>query len=163
MRCRVCSWQVYTSCSPTDTYQHRAAAAAAMPQSLTCCAVHHMCPYTCRQLGACEFLDDEHYCSLEALLVQLGCKEVVLPRAPDGATKATPTTADATQATPQGTAGGVTQGGAVGGGILPGGADARRLRDVVMRVGALASDRPSKAFGTKNLEQDLGRLLKVGP
>jgi hypothetical protein len=32
-----------------------------------------------------------------------------------------------------------------------------------MRVGALASDRPSKAFGTKNLEQDLGRLLKVGP
>jgi hypothetical protein len=30
-----------------------------------------------------------------------------------------------------------------------------------MRVGALASERPSKAFGTKNLEQDLGRLLKV--
>ena len=34
-----------------------------------------------RRLGACEFADDEHFCSLEAVLLQLGVKEVVLPKA----------------------------------------------------------------------------------
>ena len=34
-----------------------------------------------RRLGACEFADDEHFCSLEAVLLQLGAKEVVLPKA----------------------------------------------------------------------------------
>lgn len=33
-----------------------------------------------RRLGACEFADDEHFCSLEAVLLQLGAKEVVLPK-----------------------------------------------------------------------------------
>jgi DNA mismatch repair protein MSH2 len=31
-----------------------------------------------RKLGACEFADDEHFCSTEAVLLQLGAKEVVL-------------------------------------------------------------------------------------
>lgn len=33
----------------------------------------------CR-IGACEFTDDDHFCVLESLVVQLGAKEVVLPR-----------------------------------------------------------------------------------
>ena len=34
-----------------------------------------------RRLGTCEFADDEHFCALEAVLLQLGVKEVVLPKA----------------------------------------------------------------------------------
>lgn len=34
----------------------------------------------CRLLGACELPDDDHFCLLESLLVQLGVKEVALPR-----------------------------------------------------------------------------------
>jgi len=37
-----------------------------------------------RRAGACEFADDEHFCSLEAVLLQLGAKEVVLPKARAG-------------------------------------------------------------------------------
>ena len=37
----------------------------------------------CRRLGACEFADDEHLCTLEATLVQLGAKEVVMPKVGD--------------------------------------------------------------------------------
>lgn len=33
-----------------------------------------------RRLGACEFADDEYFCSTEAVLMQLGAKEVVLPK-----------------------------------------------------------------------------------
>jgi hypothetical protein len=41
-------------------------------------------------------------------------------------------------------------------------ADAGRLRDVVARCNALGSERPRVVFGTRNLEQDLGRLLRSG-
>ena len=40
--------------------------------------------------------------------------------------------------------------------------DAVRVRDVVSRCGALASDRLRSTYATKNLEQDLGRLLRSG-
>jgi DNA mismatch repair protein MSH2 len=33
-----------------------------------------------RSMGACEFADDEYFCSTEAVLVQIGAKEVVLPK-----------------------------------------------------------------------------------
>ena len=33
-----------------------------------------------RSLGACQFAVDDHFCALEAVLVQLGAKEIVLPK-----------------------------------------------------------------------------------
>ena len=41
-------------------------------------------------------------------------------------------------------------------------ADAGRLRDVVARCNALGSERARTTFSTKNLEQDLARLLRSG-
>lgn len=41
-------------------------------------------------------------------------------------------------------------------------ADASRLRDVISRCSALPSDRAKSNFSTKNLEQDLIRLLRSG-
>ncbi|KAK9842053.1 hypothetical protein WJX81_006373 [Elliptochloris bilobata] len=82
-----------------------------------------------RRLGACEFADDEHFCSLEAVLLQLGAKEVVLPKDAEGAAQS---------------------------------ADGARLRDVVARCAALGSERPRVAYATRNLEQDLARLLRSG-
>ncbi len=38
------------------------------------------CDATGRKLGACQFTDDEHFCNLETVLVQLGAKECVLPK-----------------------------------------------------------------------------------
>lgn len=38
------------------------------------------CDATRRKLGACQFTDDEHFCNLETVLVQLGAKECVLPK-----------------------------------------------------------------------------------
>jgi DNA mismatch repair protein MSH2 len=43
-----------------------------------------------------------------------------------------------------------------------GSADASRLRDVVSRCNALGSERPRTIFSTRNLEQDLARLLRSG-
>jgi len=78
---------------------------------------------TTRELGACEFVDDEQFCSLEAVICQLGTKECILPR-------------EATE-TPEG----------------------RRLRDLVGRCGALATERKSSEFDVRDLEDDLARLL----
>ena len=38
------------------------------------------CDASARKLGACEFADDEHFCTLESVIVQLGAKEVVIPK-----------------------------------------------------------------------------------
>lgn len=38
------------------------------------------CAASTRTLGACEFVDDEHFCTLESVIVQLGAKEVVIPK-----------------------------------------------------------------------------------
>jgi len=37
------------------------------------------CVPSTRTLGACQFVDDDHYCQLEALVAQLGARECVLP------------------------------------------------------------------------------------
>ena len=78
---------------------------------------------TTRELGACEFVDDEQFCALEAVVCQLGTKECVLPR-------------EATE-TPEG----------------------RRLRDLISRCGALATERKPSDFDARDLEDDLARLL----
>lgn len=84
---------------------------------------------TGRLLGACEFLEpDDHLSLLEAVVSQLGPKEVVLPKE--------------LPAVPE--------------------ADVRRLQDLLTRCGALASEKPKALFATKNLEGDLGRLLRAG-
>eukprot|EP00891_Asterochloris_glomerata_P003123 jgi/Astpho2/3123/fgenesh1_pm.00051_%23_46_t len=87
------------------------------------------CDAASRKLGMCEITDDEHFCNLEAVVVQLGAKECVLVKEKDTAT---------------------------------GGTDAARLRDVMSRCGALASERPKATFSDRNVEQDLARLLKGG-
>ena len=38
------------------------------------------CNVSTRQLGACEFVDSEQYCTLESVMLQLGAKEVVMPK-----------------------------------------------------------------------------------
>lgn len=41
------------------------------------------CNVSNRQLGACEFVDSEQYCTLESVMLQLGAKEVVMPKVCD--------------------------------------------------------------------------------
>ena len=156
-----------------------------------------------RRLGACEFADDEHFCNLEAVTMQLGAKECVIPKVrccqdppqgklergfgPEAATSlarasngfaarycaatagvrlwldrsqlrgstdthSAPVAAAfeaccllGQEAAASGTAG-----------------DWRRLRDVLGRCEALATERDKSSFSGKNVEQDLGRLLRDG-
>lgn len=40
--------------------------------------------------------------------------------------------------------------------------DSERLKDIILRCDAMATEKPRATFNAKNLEQDLPRLLKTG-
>lgn len=88
---------------------------------------------TGHRMGACEFADDEHFCSCETALTQLGPKEAVVP-------------VD------------VSQEGDGAGSISR--ADKARLSHVLSQCDVSVSSRPKQIFSVKNISQDLARLLK---
>ncbi|KAK0712973.1 muts domain V-domain-containing protein [Lasiosphaeria miniovina] len=82
---------------------------------------------TVRELGVSEFLDNDLYSNLEALLIQLGVRECLIQL--DKAEK---------DKDPELT----------------------KLRQIMDNCGVAISERPAVDFGTKDIEQDLTRLLK---
>ncbi|GAX83908.1 hypothetical protein CEUSTIGMA_g11332.t1 [Chlamydomonas eustigma] len=92
-----------------------------------------------RRLGACQFVDDDRLCSLEAVIIQLGVRECVLLQE-----AVHPAVTEITPSEPQ-TA-----------------ADRVKLVDLLSRCGVMATERPKAFFSTKHLQTDLAKLVKSG-
>ncbi|KAK0265335.1 MSH2 protein [Friedmanniomyces endolithicus] len=78
-----------------------------------------------RELGVCEFADNDIYSNFESLLIQLGVKECLLQS--DGTKKD---------------------------------AELHKLRTIADNCGCAVSERPASDFGSRDIEQDLTRLLR---
>ncbi len=92
------------------------------------------------RLGACEFVDDAQFCTLETCLTQLGPKEVVVC---EDVMVAADKTGDGAQVSPS--------------------KDGRTLINLFANCnGILVSKRARAAFKVSNLEHDVGRLLVDG-
>jgi hypothetical protein len=92
------------------------------------------------RLGACEFVDDAQFCTLETCLTQLGPKEVVVC---EDVMVAADKSGDGAQVSPS--------------------KDGRTLINLFANCnGILVSKRARAAFKVSNLEHDVGRLLVDG-
>jgi DNA mismatch repair protein MSH2 len=78
-----------------------------------------------RKIQVCEFVDNEQFSNLEALVIQLGPKECLLPYAP-GQTS-----------------------------------ESNKLKQVVERNGLLVSEKKKSEYHTKDILQDMNRLLNI--
>ncbi|KAF1816152.1 DNA mismatch repair protein MSH2 [Eremomyces bilateralis CBS 781.70] len=78
-----------------------------------------------RELGVCEFLDNDLYSNLESLLIQLGARECLV------------------------------QADAAGKNV-----DLAKIRAIVDNCGCALAERASSDFATRDIEQDLSRLLR---
>jgi DNA mismatch repair protein MSH2 len=94
-----------------------------------------------RELGATAFDDDDAFCTLEAVLLQVGARECVLARESDT----------------KGASGGA---GGSGGDASASSAEGRRLRDALARAGAHAACARAADFSGAEAEHELRRLLR---
>jgi DNA mismatch repair protein MSH2 len=93
------------------------------------------CNQTTQTIGACQFVDDDHFCALESLTVQIGARECAIIaqdlNSSGSSSHLSPT-------------------------------EARKLGDVFDRCFVMLNERPKQEFGTGSLESDLERLVSSG-
>ncbi|VVT44048.1 uncharacterized protein SAPINGB_P000276 [Magnusiomyces paraingens] len=88
---------------------------------------------TAREIGVFEFFDNDLYSNLESVLIQLGVKECVLP---------------AFNSTPS-----------AGSSLSPEALDLTKVTELLDRCDIAITPRKSSDFNTRDIEQDLGKLL----
>lgn len=89
-----------------------------------------------REIGTFEFLDNELFSNLESIIIQLGVKECVLP--------SIGSSSSASNGTPA---------------LSPEAMDLVKVNDLLDRCDVAITHRKSADFNTRDIEQDLGKLL----